>query len=414
MSSFKNFLRYNNKNVVPTLEAMQRMIDLYHDKDIDMLKLGCNLPNLVNICLHKSTDAKFYPFAEGDKDFLRKNSRRFCWWSICRFYTQSSCWWTFVRKSSDICKSFVGIHASQLYHSSMCQPMPTGLYTRWDLDSETGRFTLDRTRPAASKIWSCPISNEQYQNVKLKASLQQEDGRELTASVLMGFVLIATLCMKPWVAFTTSVLLNSSAHLSLTKVSNAAVGKENSMNWEEAISGRKVSLSLKCGNVSGGDFTRQPIMINYITVSFPYRRSLIEHQLLEGIKKGNLFDYVQCDIKVPKKLRANLAKFLSIFRNTWVNKNDTGDLMKTYAEEEGLMSQLWKMLISSFTLQNGTLITHLLLFYLQLGILVTKSNFLLSTLRRNVSTALYRQQWTQEGKVTKIETQVLSQKQWSF
>ena len=46
--------------------------------------------------------------------------------------------------------------------------------------------------------------------------------------------------------------------------------------------------------------------------------------------------------------------------------------MKMYAEEEGIMSQPRKMLISSFTLQNGTLITPLLLFYLQLGLLVTK------------------------------------------
>ena len=37
-----------------------------------MLKLGCTLPNLANICLHKSTDAKFYPFTEGDKDLLEK------------------------------------------------------------------------------------------------------------------------------------------------------------------------------------------------------------------------------------------------------------------------------------------------------------------------------------------------------
>ena len=60
MSSFKDFLpRYNNKYVVPTLEAMQKMIAFYHDKDIDMLKLGCTLPNLANICLHKSTDANF-------------------------------------------------------------------------------------------------------------------------------------------------------------------------------------------------------------------------------------------------------------------------------------------------------------------------------------------------------------------
>ena len=36
------------------------------------------------------------------------------------------------------------------------------------------------------------------------------------------------------------------------------------------------------------------------------------------------------------------------------------------------MSQPRKMLPSSFTLQNGTLITPLLLFYLQLGLVVTK------------------------------------------
>ena len=37
MRSFKDFLRwYNNNDVVPTLEAMQKMIAFYHDKDIDM------------------------------------------------------------------------------------------------------------------------------------------------------------------------------------------------------------------------------------------------------------------------------------------------------------------------------------------------------------------------------------------
>ena len=73
MSSFKDFLRcYNNEDVVPTSEAMQKMIAFYHDKDIDSLKLGCTLPNLANICPHKSTDAKFYPFTEGDKNLLEK------------------------------------------------------------------------------------------------------------------------------------------------------------------------------------------------------------------------------------------------------------------------------------------------------------------------------------------------------
>ena len=44
----------------------------YHDKGIEMLKLGCTLTNLVNICLHKSTDYKFYPFYPNDSDLLEK------------------------------------------------------------------------------------------------------------------------------------------------------------------------------------------------------------------------------------------------------------------------------------------------------------------------------------------------------
>ena len=65
MITFKDFLRwYNNKDVVPTLGAMQKMIELYHDWGNDMLKLGCTLPNLANICAHKSTNHKFYLFFE--------------------------------------------------------------------------------------------------------------------------------------------------------------------------------------------------------------------------------------------------------------------------------------------------------------------------------------------------------------
>ena len=114
MSSFKDFLLwYNRKDVVPTLEAMQKKIAFYHDKDIDMLKLGCTLPNLANICLHKSTDATFNPLTEGDKDLLEKNSRSCCWWSIYRFHMQSSCWWNFYSK---VCKHM------QTYCWDWCQP----------------------------------------------------------------------------------------------------------------------------------------------------------------------------------------------------------------------------------------------------------------------------------------------------
>ena len=46
--------------------------------------------------------------------------------------------------------------------------------------------------------------------------------------------------------------------------------------------------------------------------------------------------------------------------------------MKEYAEKEGIMSQPRRMLISSFHLKNGTIITPLQLYYLNLGLECTK------------------------------------------
>ena len=127
---------YNNEVVVPTLEAMQKMIAFYHDKDIDMLKLGCTLPNVANICLHKFTAAKFYPFTEGDKDLLEKLREDVVGGLSVVFTDKVKLDETFIRKSANICKSIVGIDA-----------MPTGLYTRWDSDSETSRFTPRQKKP---------------------------------------------------------------------------------------------------------------------------------------------------------------------------------------------------------------------------------------------------------------------------
>ena len=53
---------------------------------------------------------------------------------------------TFIRKSNNLCKSIVGIDASQLYPYSMCQDMPTSLYTRWDHDEETQKIKARQNR----------------------------------------------------------------------------------------------------------------------------------------------------------------------------------------------------------------------------------------------------------------------------
>ena len=231
MSSFKDFLRwYNNKDVVPTLEAMLKMIAFYHDKDIDMLKLGCTLPNLANICLHKSTDAKFYPFTEGDKDLLEKIREDVVGGPSIVFTRKQLLMKLFFENQQTYANLLLGLTLANYTPTrcvNPCRPVfiRVGISIQKLVDSY-----LDKTRPAALKIWSCLISNEQDQNVKLKVSLQQVDRRNLIASVLMACVLIATLCLKPWVAFTTSVPVKNCVLPSLKRIFIVVTKRESSMH----------------------------------------------------------------------------------------------------------------------------------------------------------------------------------------
>ena len=141
MCTFKDFLRwYKYENVVSTLEAMQKVLTFYHKKEIERLKLGCTLPNLANNCFHKSTLAKFYAFAETDKDFLRKLLQDMVGVPSFVFTRKAVVDESFIRISKNFCISIVGIDGSQLYPNSMCQPMSTGPYTRWEYDTKSNRF----------------------------------------------------------------------------------------------------------------------------------------------------------------------------------------------------------------------------------------------------------------------------------
>ena len=130
-----------------------------------------------------------------------------------------------------------------------------GISTQKRVDSH-----LDKTRAVALKIWSCLTFNEEDLIVKLTAFTLQAHIKNDCFSVdgfcfLCNTVIEAMGCFHP---------VKNSAQILLKSLSNVALTKENSMNWDEAVYRSNVSLSLKCGNVTGGDFTRQPLMLNYI------------------------------------------------------------------------------------------------------------------------------------------------------
>ena len=338
-----------------------------------MLKLGCTLPNLANICLHKSTSAKFYPFTETDKDLLQKIREDMVGGPSIVFTRKAVVDETFIRKSENICKSIVGIDASQLYLYSMCQPMPTGLYTRWEYDTESNRFKPQQNKTRNFENMVMSFFQRQRPECKIESFYTTGTQKKIDCFKVDGFCAHCNTVFDAMGCFYHDCPCQE-ARPSLTEEDIERRNKKREMDQmrKQYIKERGFNVVEMWECEWWNLYKTTTCVKDHLRESFPYKRPLREESLLEQIRSGKLFGYVQCDIEVPEELKEKFANFPPIFTNTNVGRHDIGSLMQDYAEKKGLLSQPRKMLISSYFLENGTLITPLLLFYLELGLVCKK------------------------------------------
>ena len=105
---------------------MQKMMEFYHEKKIDMLKLGCTLPNGALLCLHKSTNNKIYLFAEAGKDLHDKIHKYMAGGPSIVFTRKALFDRAHIWNSKNICESILGTDASQIYPISNFRKWPLG------------------------------------------------------------------------------------------------------------------------------------------------------------------------------------------------------------------------------------------------------------------------------------------------
>jgi len=139
MKTFKDFLEwYNNLDVLPFIEAVEKMKEFYKSKRLDIFKDGVSLPGLVLKYLMKGTESEFYLFDEEDKitkeDRQRNNLFYLLKDSIVggpsiifnRYHEANK---TYIRGLNKLCKKIIGYDANALYLWAIAQEMPTGKHT---------------------------------------------------------------------------------------------------------------------------------------------------------------------------------------------------------------------------------------------------------------------------------------------
>ena len=94
--------------------------------------------------------------------------------------------------------------------------------------------------------------------------------------------------------------------------------------------------------------------------------------ILDAVKNEKLFGCVECDIHVPEHLCEKFSEMCPIFKNTEISRDDIGEYMEAYAEENNIMSRPRRSLIGSMVGEKILLATPLLKWYLEHGLEVTR------------------------------------------
>ena len=140
MTTFRDFLVwYNNLDVVPFLEAIDKMSNFWQERNIDMFKDGVSVPGLTMKYLFSNIPGTYFSlFSEKDKDMyysMKDNNVGGPSIIFNRYHEKEK---SSIRKEemrargkeSKPCKNVVGYNANALYLWAIMQDMPTGQYTR--------------------------------------------------------------------------------------------------------------------------------------------------------------------------------------------------------------------------------------------------------------------------------------------
>ena len=138
MTTLRDFLVwYNNRDVVPFLQAIDRQFDFYQQRGIDIFKQGISVPGLTLLYLFNDLPEKTYftIFNEKNKDLHHLVKDHVVGGASLIFHRYHEKGVTTLLQNeygeaARQCRSFVGYDANALYLWSLMQDIPMGWYTR--------------------------------------------------------------------------------------------------------------------------------------------------------------------------------------------------------------------------------------------------------------------------------------------
>ncbi|XP_078359971.1 uncharacterized protein LOC144644372 [Oculina patagonica] len=376
METMRDFLVwYNNLDVSPFLEALEKMSNFWKTKGIDMVKEAISLPGLAfqfEMGFLKQQGVHLSSFHSEPLYQLFRNNMVGGPSIIFKRYAEAKV--TNIRSNpAKPVKKIVGYDANGLYLWALCQPMPVGLYTHWQYSSQECK--LEPTFPwRAADEWLSWVSRD-IVNLRTRLTNTEKrlgdcqlpvDGFDPSTNTPYEFMGCfwhgCTTCFPP-----------DDPHPTRGETYGYWYKKtQEKLAYLEHI-GHPAVIMWEC---EWKEKKKEHSEINqYLNQQFPGRAQRWQkkspEKIIQAVEDGSFFGTVEVDIHVPTELKGKFSEMTPIFKNVEITRDVIGPHMRQFAENHDIMSRPRRSLIGSYFGQKILLATPLLKFYLEEGLKVT-------------------------------------------
>ena len=280
------------------------------------------------------------------------------------------------KDGAKICKKILGFDCNALYLDCLAQNMPTGIYIR-RREGESFKKEYPFPLSAVSTEWLACIEQEQAVNIqharnggehKIGPNRIPVDGwcnETKTAYNFHGCWFHGCLDCYP----KNRDIQSKSGDKRYVKTFNEKL--KHTLKIAQYI--RECGFNLiEIWECQWKEIKKAHQITNPYTLPTEHIYRMTQQQLIDHIRKGEIFGAAEIDIKVPNHLKNFFADFPPIFKNIMVPEADIGDHMAEFLQQNNMSYKPRRYLIGSMFAKKQLFITPLIQWYLKMGLEISK------------------------------------------
>ena len=355
MTTMRDYLVwYNNRDVEPFLEAIDKQAAFYHDQHIDIFKDGISVPGLTLLYLFNGLppDTNFVTFNQTNSDLHQLVKDNIVGGPAIIFHRYHEKDLTKIRGGEELCRAIVGYDANALYLWAIMQDMPTGWYTR---RREENGFRPQQAQPFGQTA----VQWLTWEAAKNGCAIRhQVNGREKR----IGQLLVDGWCAQSRTAYQFhGCYFHGCPHCYNSQDENRLNGKTMATLLENTRRNttylRRHVEVVEMWECEWKEIRNESVVKTFLAPANRPRWTMTQQEIIAAVVDGTLFGMIECDICVPSELRAHFAEMQPIFKNATVTRDDNGPF-------NDIMSTPRRMLVGSYHGEKILLATPLLRWYL--------------------------------------------------